>query len=44
MIGASQHLGAASLAVEQPRAAVTADIGKRPDFAIVAANDDHALA
>jgi len=44
VIGAGQHLGAAGLAVDQPRPAVAADVGEGPRLSVVAANDDHALA
>ena len=44
VIGAGQHLGAAAIAVDQPRAAMAADVGERPHLAVVAANDDHAFA
>ena len=44
MIGAGQPLGAARLAVDQPRAAVAADIGEGAHHTVAAANHDHALA
>ena len=44
MIGAGQHLGAARLAVDQPRSAMAADIGEGAHLAVVAANDDDAFA
>ena len=44
VIGAGQHLGAAAVAVDQPRAAMAADVGEGAHLAVVAADDDHALA
>src|SRR4051812_14173306 len=44
MIGAGQDLGAAAGAIDQSRAAVAADVGEGARLAVVAANDDHALA
>jgi len=44
VIGAGQHLGAATGAVEETRPSVAADVGESPHRAIVAADDDHALA
>jgi hypothetical protein len=44
VIGAGQHLRAAAGSVDQPRAAMPAYVGERADFAIIPANDDHALA
>ena len=43
MIGAGQHLGAAAIAVDQPRPAMAADVGEGAHLAVVAANDDHAF-
>ena len=44
VIGAGQYLGAAAVTVDQPRAAMAADVGEGTDIAIIAANDDDALA
>ena len=44
MIGAGQPLGAAGLAIDQPRAAMAADIGERAYRPVRPANDEDALA
>ena len=44
MIGAGQHFRTAACSVDQPRSAMPADVRESPDLAVVAANDDHALA
>ena len=44
VIGTGQDLGAAALPVDQARAAVPADVGECTRLAVVAADDDDALA
>jgi len=44
MIGAGQYFRTAGFAVDEPRSAVPADVGECTDLAIVAADDDDALA
>src|SRR3954465_3233310 len=44
VVRACQHLGAAAGSVEDPRSAMTADVGESPHVSVVSANDDHAFA
>ncbi len=44
MVRASQHPGAPSPAVDQPRPAMAADIGERAHRAVIASDHDHAFA
>src|SRR5438309_823937 len=43
MIRAGQHLGAAGITVDKPRAPMPADVRECANLAVIAANDDDAL-